>query len=267
MNKLWVLYQKEMKDSMLVFGLLSVLIVGMEAYSIFFLGDVGGLIFSILPLGILVTVLPLIMFYVYHQEWRSGSRYMLMSLPVPRYYIGLSKYLAVFSVGLVMAIVGAATIFWNYSQLDNSTVWAELTALIPSQESELSAFYLWTGCILIFISILYLGLGMVVATQSVNLVVKRRPILVTIISLVFFVAFYVRSTDWLMELLSYALGESLLNIPLEFSFAFHMSMLSGDFTFPPGAIYLFLSWNAFTVLSGIVFLLGGLILTEKYLEV
>lgn len=267
MNKLWVLYLKEMKDSALVFSILAALVIGIEVYSLFFVGDFGAIFLSITPIMILITVLPLIMFYLYAHEWKSGSRYLLMALPVPRYYIGLSKYLAVFSVGCVLFAIGFVSVYWNYQRFSFPQSWSQIGVQFTQGMQNIQSGSLWIAGIIAFLALLYFALGMVVTIQSINLVVKKFPIVVTIVSFLIICLLYIRLGEWLVWMVFQAYESTLIQLPLEFSFALHKAMFSGNFVIPTSAIYFFLGWMAYTVLMGIIFLMGGLFITEKYLEV
>ncbi|MBF0278053.1 MAG: hypothetical protein HQM13_09690 [SAR324 cluster bacterium] len=258
MKKWRTLFLKEIKDSMTVFSLLFALVAGFEIYAILNAGQLSGMVLSIFPLFIVIAVMPLIMFYLYPQEWKSDARYLLMSLPIPRYEIGVCKFLAVMSAGSVLLLICIVGIYWNSSHFpgwDSFNMNVEITQdLTVDKELGLSNLFhsnfSATGIFLLF-STLYFSLGFVIAIQSVNLIVRRFTFFLTILSGISGSYIYFKFGAIFSSLLS----QSKID---------YFSLSAGNHSLLQQYVF---SWSLYTFLMGFVFLGAGLFLTEKYLEI
>lgn len=203
-------------------------------------------------------MMPLILFYSYPQEWKSDARYLLMSLPIPRFVIGLSKYLAVLSIGMLLLIICLMGIYWNalhfpeWESLQRSLDFSQdVTVDRAINPLEMFQNNVWGIGILFFSATLYFMLGFVVAVQSVNLITRRFTFFVTILTGIGGWYLYFK----LGGLVLGWFGQSNID---------YFTLASNPL---PTLQMFILGWGFYTFLMGFLFLVGGLFLTEKYLEI
>lgn len=179
MKPLTALLTKELKGLRTIFLFLVLITIAVDLYG-FFTGSHsnGRPALSILPFGVLIFLLPAILFYSFNSEWRNNTVYFLFSLPVKRYWIPVLKTIAVLLLSTVLFVISAGGVYANYLRYlsDNVSIstkdfWAFLAiiyftpqifllAAVSLSESAKFSFHRVRGLIatLVFILIVYLFL-------------------------------------------------------------------------------------------------------------
>lgn len=134
--KYWtVLYAKELKDNINAFVLLWVATIGVGGYAMSLQGEalILGSGLALLPYGA-VLVMPFLLAQSFAGESKGHTNYLLLSLPVPAWQIGLSKVAAILSAGLGVFALATSAFQWisgavaelgflNGAQLQGVDIW------------------------------------------------------------------------------------------------------------------------------------------------
>lgn len=165
------LYVKELKDNRGIFLFLLLVAFCLGAYSLLVsLGDAeptGRMALVALPY-LMALVFPFLLTHSFSQEFKGQTHYLLLSLPVPRWALVLSKFAAVLTGSAALFVV--ATIFLH-------AVFLRLLVILEADPhgriSYVGGSDLWVlaACGYFSITVLLLGIGTLVA--SVRLMVRR----------------------------------------------------------------------------------------------
>lgn len=115
MKPLTALLTKELKGLRTIFLFLVLITIAIDLYSFLTGSQTNGKpALSILPFGILIFLLPAVLFYSFNSEWRNNTVYFLFSLPVERYWIPVLKTVAILLLSIVLFVISAGGIYANY---------------------------------------------------------------------------------------------------------------------------------------------------------
>ena len=112
-------------------------------------------------------LLPFLLASSFVSEWRANTNQLLLSLPVRTSLVGLAKYLAVLSMGIVLYAVAAGAVYGVLMRSPDATM-----QQIPNLFgwTKANAF---TTSVLIYFSYLFLLLGIVCGMEGIKFAVKR----------------------------------------------------------------------------------------------
>lgn len=123
-----------------------------------------------------VFILPPVLLHSFAEEFKGQTHYQLLSLPVPRAALVLSKYLVVVATGIAVFVL--------------ATTSAHLAMLrLTDQHEVVPARYIWQGMAYLYFTALLLLTGIATAMAGLKLVVKRFQKLAMIAFFIF--SFYV----------------------------------------------------------------------------
>ena len=249
MNPWQALYIKELKDNRTVFFFLIVgsLVAGMYAYfNPLRNGQPSpylGLI--LLPLTSLF-ILPFALIHTFSQEFKAQTHYQLLSLPVSRATVVICKFLAVFSVGVAIYLLGTGATHLLYLKLmDLSPPNMHLPGIQGPD--------LWLLIGNWYFMILLLLMGIATAMSGLKLLVRRFQGLIM-------TAFFAGSLylyGRLLKAITDVVGKK--NIggnPIEIVIG------NGEIEHIPSLLPV----GYFTILFGLLFLGIGILLYERYAE-
>lgn len=122
MTGLMRLYVKELREHRLLLGGIVVAIAALYGYVL--LGDRGEastFLLASFPISITTAMLTFGLVSAFWGEWKGETHYLLLSLPVSRVAIPLSKYLAVLTAGLIVYLMAVLSIINLAVPLETST--------------------------------------------------------------------------------------------------------------------------------------------------
>ncbi|MFA6111715.1 MAG: ABC-2 transporter permease [Candidatus Latescibacterota bacterium] len=191
MRQWWTLLVKEAKDSQgsLLFLLGATLALGVYAH---FRGisdghPSGALGLLALPYAT-VFILPPVLLHSFAEEFKGQTHYQLLSLPVPRAAVVLSKYLVVVATGAAVFVLASAACYLAYIRVDVG--------------EHVPAWSAWMTSAHIYFSALLLLTGIATAMAGLKLVVRRFQKLAMVAF--FLVSFYIYG--WVLTNVYAALG-------------------------------------------------------------
>jgi hypothetical protein len=251
MNAFWALYVKEWKDARYVFAFLMIAIGALGIYGwVYFepdFSDVGPrAILSFIPFflgGVACFVAPpFLLARSFSSEWKSDTHYQIFALPVPKFVPAFAKYLVALSNGLLMFLVAGGIMFGvgiEYGVKEG----------VPRVAYDDVLFLMILG----FAVYLVLILGFVTAMEGVKFTVKRFQRLAAV-------------GFWLVSMYFYVWFHGLAVGNLSFLGKFQIdSVMDGQVMMAVSSV----AWAGFAypVLVGLVLLVLGLGLFEKYVEI
>ena len=267
MKPFFALYVKELKAHKILFLFLLLLIAGINAYGLMQVANISqeqlvaqeqlGLIlkfvlFVTLPINlaksILVLSLPFLLAHTFNSEWRSETHYQMFALPVSQYMVILAKVAAVASVGFIGGGIVIGCVYLSMAKVADWLV--DVGSVFRGEVIPFFDFALIAGLILVAYMIFIFGI--VTGMEGVKFSVKRYRRLTAIAS--FFVFFLV--------------GFFTLQGLRVFT-SFLMPML--PFPHTGSFIYMYIATGIapyfYTILTGIIFMIIGLVMYEKRAEI
>lgn len=267
MKPFFALYVKELKANKILFLFLLLLVVGMNVYGLMKVANISqeqlvaqeqlGMIIKFLitvtlPINlaktILVLSLPFLLAHTFNSEWRSETHYQMFALPVSQYTVILAKVAAVASIGFVGGGIVIGCVYLSMAKVADWLV--DVGSVFRGNVIPFFDFVLIASLILVTYMILIFGI--VIGMEGVKFSVKRYRRLTAVASffVFFLVGFFTLQglrvfTSFLMPMLPY---------PHTGSF---ISMYIGTGIDP----YLY------TTLTGIIFMIIGLVMYEKRAEI
>ena len=267
MKPFFALYVKELKANKILFLFLLLLVVGMNVYGIMQVANISqeqlvaqeqlGMIIKFLitvtlPINLAKTILflslPFLLAHTFNAEWKSETHYQMFALPVSQYTVILTKIAAVASVGFVGGGIVIGSVYFSMAHIVDLLV--EVASIFREAVIPFFDFVLIASLILVTYMIFIFGI--VIGMEGVKFSVKRYRRLTAVASffVFFLVGFFTLQglrvfTSFLMPMLPY---------PHTGSF---ISMYIGTGIDP----YLY------TTLTGIIFMIIGLVMYEKRAEI
>lgn len=225
------LYIKELKDLRGVFCLLAIGTVVLQGWVLLTIESHAiALFFASLPVWAALFVPPVLLASSFNGEWRANTNHLLFALPVRTGVVSLCKFAAVLSAGLgLFGIAGTGLYF-----VALRAPWEAVSAILrffgvtPTEAIGSTAG--------VVASFLLLSLGVVTAMEGVKYTAARHRGLTAVVSFVSCVVVYLALAGYIVGVLQAFL--------------------------PTGAALM-----AYTILAGLVYLLFGLLLFEKFVEI
>ncbi len=225
------LYIKELKDVRGVFCLLAIGTVVLQGWVLLTIETHAiALFFSSLPVWATLFVLPVLLASSFNGEWRANTNHLLFALPVRTGIVSLCKFGAILSAGLVLFGISGTGLYFIASRAPWESVSAVLRffGVTPTEAIGSTAG--------VFASFLLLSLGIVTAMEGAKYTVARHRGFTAALSFVSCVVVYLTLAGYFVGALQ-------------------------DFL-PIGAALM-----AYTILAGLVFVLIGMFLFEKFVEI
>ena len=225
------LYIKELKDVRGVFCLLAIGTVVLQGWVLLTIETHAiALFFSSLPVFATLFVPPVLLASSFNGEWRANTNHLLFALPVRTGVVGLCKFAAILSIGLSLFGIAGAGLYFVASRAPWEAVSSVLGffGVTPAEVFGYAAG--------VFAAFLLLSLGVVTAMEGAKYTAARLRGLTAAVSFVTCVVVYLTLAGYFVSALQ-------------------------DFL-PTGAALM-----AYTFLAGLVFLLIGLFLFEKFVEI
>jgi hypothetical protein len=177
LNGLIRLYLKELREHRLLLGgtvgtiacLYGYVLVGVE-------GEASTFLLASFPISITTATLTFALLSAFWGEWKGSTHYLLLSLPVSRVAIPLSKYLSVLTAGLIVYLMAVLSILGLQVPLETSTQILQQFQLDPK---TLMIFF----CTQSFAWLIML-LGVVVGSVSLRYSFPRAPSLTIVAFLI-----------------------------------------------------------------------------------
>ena len=260
MKPLLALYLKELRDYRNLILILVVATVALNVYAhwevdLDKLAELRGpphqalaLVLLILPgLPVLLfTVIPaFVLAHSFSSEEQANNHYLLFSLPVPKYVVGVCKILAILTLGAgLFAVSTGAVSLLLWRILEHPDVVRDGFRVVMGN--------LWLYAGQVHLAVVVLLLGMVTGMEGLKFAVRRARRTITIGS--FAVSCYLYA-----KLMRPATGA------LDFLAGHEIPLMVGDEWVKSAPMPL--PWVAYTVLAGVAFAALGLMLYEKYVEI
>jgi len=256
--RLWVaLYLKELRDYKSLTLFLLAAVVALNVYAQWDVdlslmdaehGKMGKFVASLplLPLLLSVFVLPFALAHSFSSEWKSNTHYLMFSLPVRKFQVGLCKYLAVLSIGVALFVVSATGVHLMGLRVANHI------PLGTEQAPDIAVGNLWLYAAHLYFAVALLLMGIVGGMEGLKFTVKRFRGGVTMGFFILSCYVYGRLVKPAIEALDFLGGHKLL-------------MVSGPGIAEYGELPL--PWVAYTVAAGLLCWVIGLVLFEKYAEI
>ena len=231
MTKFSALYLKELKDARNATCILAVGTLVLQGWVLLSVeSQMIALFFSALPLWAIMFILPFLLASSFNVEWRGKTAYLLFALPIRAAIVCLCKFAAILSIGLLLFAVAGAGVYAVVARAPEEGVSQILGffGVAPASVTGYAAGFLGSYALL--------SLGIVTAVEGARYTAARLRGLVTAASFVSCVIIYLT--------------------------------MAGDFVYgllgslPTGPALM-----AYTVLAGLVFLLIGLFLFERFVEI
>lgn len=168
MNGLLRLYLKELREHRSLLGGTVGAIACLYAYvSIGVQGEASTFLLASFPISIATASLTFGLLSAFWGEWKGQTHYLLLSLPVSRVAIPLSKYLSVLTAGMIVYLMAVLSILGLKVPLETSTQILQQFQLDPK---TLMIFF----CTQSFAWLILL-LGVVVGCVSLRYSISRAP--------------------------------------------------------------------------------------------
>ena len=265
MKPFFALYVKELKANKTLFLFLLLLIAGMNAYGVMKMANVSqeqlvaqGQLGMILKFLITVTLsinlaktilflsLPFLLAHTFNSEWRSETHYQMFALPVSQYTVILAKVAAVASVGFVGGGIVIGSVYFSMAKVADWLV--DVGSVFRGEVMPFFDFVHIASLILVTYMIFIFGI--VIGMEGVKFSVKRYRRLAAVASFIVFFLFALFTlqglsvfTNFLMPILPFGYNKSLIFIETDVAPYF------------------------FTILTGIIFMIIGLVMYEKRAEI
>ncbi len=263
MKPFLALYMKELKANKTLFLFLLLLIAGINAYGVMQMANVSQeqlvaqermilkfLLFVMLPINlaksILVLSLPFLLAHTFNSEWRSETHYQMFALPVSQYTVILAKVAAVASVGFVG---GGIVIGCVYLSMAKVADW--LVDVGSVFRGEVMPFFDFVHIAsLMLVTYMIFIFGIVMGVEGVKFSVKRYRRLAAVASFVVFLFYSFFTLQGLSVFASFLVPM----LPVSHNIGF-ISMETN--VMPYFSI----------ILTGIIFMIIGLVMYEKRAEI
>ena len=225
------LYIKEIKDVRGVFCILGIGTLVLQGWVLLAVEtQMIALFLSGLPLWAIMFALPFLLASSFNGEWRGNTNHLLFALPIRAGVMGLCKFAAILSIGLLLFAIAGTGVYFVDSRAPQEAVSQILSTfgVTPAAVSGYAAGF--------FASFVLLSLGVVTAMEGVKYTASRLRGLAAAASFVSCAVIYLTMAGYFVVAMREYLstGEALM---------------------------------AYTVLAGLVFLLIGLFLFEKFVEI
>jgi hypothetical protein len=125
-------------------------------------GDVGLAILAVVPVALPLLIAPFYLSHLYTSESKGNTHHLTFSLPVPRWWLGLSKWCAVLSLSAVLFVVACGVAYILYRWI------AAHLGLDP-----IGLVDFWVIAIARWLAISLLSLGLITAMEGLRSSVKR----------------------------------------------------------------------------------------------
>ena len=267
MKPFFALYVKELKANKILFSFLLLLIAGINAYGLMKVANISQeqivsqeqietilkfLTTVMLPVNlaksILFLSLPFLLAHTFNSEWRSETHYQMFTLPISRYKVILAKIAAVASVGFVGGEIVIGSVYLSMAKIADLVLEAGSIVIVIGELMPFFDFVLIASLLLVTYMIFIFGI--VTGMEGVKYSVKRYRRLAAVASFVVFLFFSFFTlqglsvfTSFMMPMLPFAYGKSLIFI--ETSIMPYLSI----------------------ILTGIIFMILGLVMYEKRAEI
>ncbi len=231
MKMVITLYLKELKDVRNLSCILAIGTLVLQAWVLLSVEThVIALFLSALPLWAIMFVLPFLLASSINGEWRSNTTHLLFALPIRAAVVCLSKFAAILSIGLLLFAIAGAGVYAVVARDPGDEVSQILVffGVTPASVSGYTAGFL--------VSYAVLSLGVVAAVEGARYTAARLRGLATAASFVLCVIIYLTLAGYFV----YGLQGNLATGP---------------------------ALMVYSVLSGLAFLLIGLFLFEKFVEI
>lgn len=244
MNPWIALYVKELRENR---GTFLFLIGGTVALGVYALarGAASGAPGSIIGLMMLpfvsAFIFPFLLLHSFSQEFKGQTHYQLLSLPVSRAAVVLSKVLSVLTAGVVLFGVAMANVHLNALQYAGSNYWTPFSRE-PADLWSLGATFYFTS--------LLPFLGIATAMAGLKLIVRRFQGLAMVAFLLFSLYLYGRMMSSMAELVGAAAAQHRFGFGFEHSVAW------------PGMLPVMLATVGFSA----AFVGLGILLFERFAE-
>jgi ABC-type transport system involved in multi-copper enzyme maturation permease subunit len=225
------LYIKELKDVRGVFCLLAIGTVVLQGWVLLTIETHAiAVFFSSLPVWAALFVPPVLLASSFNGEWRDNTIHLLFALPVRTGVVSLCKYAAILSAGLVLSGIAGTGLYFVALRAPWEAVSAILRffGVTPTEAIGSTAG--------VVASFLLLSLGVVTAMEGAKYTVGRLRGLTAAVSFVSCIVVYLTLAGYFVGALQAFL--------------------------PTGAALM-----AYTILAGLVYLLAGILLFEKFVEI
>ena len=265
MKPFFALYVKELKANKILFLFILLLIAGINAYGIVKVANISQeqivsqeqigtiikfVIFVMLPINlarsILVLSLPFLLAHTFNSEWRSETHYQMFALPVSQYTVILAKIAAVASIGFVGGGIVIGSAYLSMAHIADLLVEAE--SILRGELMPFFDFVLIASLILVTYMIFIFGI--VTGMEGVKFSVKRYRRLAAVAFFILCLFFSIFTLQGLGVFTS-------LMMPM-FPFAHVGSFINMETSEVP---------YFYTILTGVIFMLVGLVMYEKRAEI
>lgn len=253
MNTWLALYIKDLKANKNLSLFLLVLILGLNVYGLMGMTEVSqgnftdgnlpaGIILPTLGAFMLVISLPFLLAHAFNAEWKSETHYQMFALPVPQYVISLAKIAAIGTVGVVGGVLVIGSLYLLLERV--SSLMGKVVPVSISDFFFLGSFGFMAYMVFVF--------GLVAGMEGVKYSVKRYRGLASVVFVFGAMYLFARFAHQATEALGF-LGK----IPIQF--------LSDNATITYSGIGV--APFAYTILSGIILMVIGLVVYEKRAEI
>ena len=231
MTGLMRLYLKELREHRQLLGGIVVAIACLYAYVLFGVeGEASTFLLVIFPISITTAVLTFGLVSAFWGEWKAGTHYLLLSLPVSRVAIPLSKYLAVLTAGLIVYLMAVLSIINLAAPLETSTLILQQLKRDLDPKTLMIFFCTWAFAWLVLL------LGIVIGCVALRYAISRgRSAAITSFLILMFFCYW--------------------------SFLYPFAELLGE------EIGFFRAQIIYTLLLGVTVTAAGLVLFEKRAEI
>ena len=229
MTGLMPLYLKELREHRTLLGGTVGAIASLYAYVLIGVeGEASTFMLASFPISITTAALTFGLISAFWGEWKGSTHYLLLSLPVSRVSIPLSKYLAVLTAGLIVYLMAVGSILVLDAPLETST---QILTQFQLDPKTLMVFF----CTQSFAGLILL-LGVVVACASLRYALARAQTITIAAFLI--LAFF--SYWYFLRLFADLMGED---------------------------VGFFRAQILYTFLFGLILTVGGFVLFEKRAEI
>jgi hypothetical protein len=170
MKPLLTLYLKELKEHR-TFAALSLVVTICIQVVVFAKIDLppgpGDMVLGFLAaisVGLPPLIAPFFLAHIYNAEWKGNTHYLTLSLPIPRWYIRLSKWGAVLSLSGFLYVIACGGLYILY-------LW--IAGHLETKVYPIGFADFWVVAITWWVSISLLTLGLITAMEGLRSAIKR----------------------------------------------------------------------------------------------
>ncbi len=222
-------------------GIASIISVGVSRYYL--------LPLSLAPLALSLVLLPVLPFLSYTFDWRDGTASMLLTLPIRRATIAASRYLTFLIIGFGILLLSIPGILWNLEVI------SQFVSLTPS-------------LILLTLSLSYLAflsflMSLSLFVRCLTLVIHKKTIWMTIITLISGWLFYLVVLKYFLVLFAYFMREKISQLENFDAHSFMFSQMTNEFNLPIEIMYAHWWWVVATLITAAVLFIGSIAISEN----